>query len=215
MKLVRPCHFSWRHAAVDVRASCVRIGQFRKEWWIDYWNSATLSLPFQYRASWEHSKSQYHLEVGHIFLSKGNYNEEETTWSCCNCTNPGERGKNERGRRDESNPFCSVTCCRIGNERKRGKANLIQRFGIPSLKNDDRSDVKGRGLSTTFSLCRANARNYRRKWGRDHHDEWWSTFPPKRFSKQTELPILGPTKSPWSAWNTIAQPESDGLVYYW
>ena len=94
----------------------------------------------------------------------------------------------------ESNLFCSATCYRIGNERKHGRANLTQTFGIPSLQNDDRSDVKRRGLSTTFSLRRANARNYRRTWGHDHHDEWWSTFPPKRFSKQTELLILGRTK---------------------
>ena len=94
--------------------------------WIDYWNSAALSLPFQYRASWEHSKSQYHLEVGHIFSNKRNNNKEETTWSCRNCTNPGERGKSERGHREESNPFCSATCCRIRNERKHSKANLTQ-----------------------------------------------------------------------------------------
>ena len=62
----------------------------------------------------------------------------------------------------ESNPFCSATCYRIGNEQKHGKANRTQRFGIPSLQSDDRSDVKRRGLSTTFSLRRANARNYRR-----------------------------------------------------
>jgi len=149
------------------------------------------------------------------FQAWGNDNEEETIWSWRNCTNPGERRKSERGHREESNPFCSVTCCRIGNERKHGKANLTQRFEIPSLHNDDRWDVKRRGLSTTFSLRRANAWNYRRTWGRDHHDEWWSTFPPKRLSKQTELPILGPTKSPWSAWKTVAQPKIDSLVCYW
>ena len=193
MKTVRPCHFSWRHAAVDDRASCVCIRQFRKKWWINYWNSEALSLLFQYRASWEHSKLQYHLEVGHNFSSKRNDNEEETTWSCRNFTNPGERGKSEKGRRQESNPFCSATCCQIGNERKHGKANLTQRLEIPSLQNDDLKDVKRRGLSTTFSLHPANARNNRRTWGCDHHDEWWSTFPPKRFSKHTELPILGPT----------------------
>jgi len=199
MKLVRPCHFSWRHAAVDVWASCVCIRQFCEKWWIDYWNSAALSLPFQYRATWEHSKSQYHLKVGHIFSSKGNGKEEETTWSCRNCTNPRERGKSERGHHEESNLFCLATCCQIGNEWKHGKANLTQRFGIPSLQNDDHSDFKQRGLSTMFSLRRANAQNYQRKWGRDHHDEWWSTFPPKWFSKQTELLIMGPIKSPWSA----------------
>jgi len=81
------------------------------------------------------------------------------------------------------------------------------------LQNDGCTGVKQRGL-TTFSLCRANAQNYPRKCGRDYHDEW-STFPPKQFSKQTELQILGPTKSPWSAWETIAQPKSDSLVCYW
>lgn len=29
----------------------------------------------------------------------------------------------------------------------------------------------GKGLSITLSLCRANARNYRRTGERDHHDE--------------------------------------------
>ena len=76
---------------------------FVKKWWIDYWNSAALSLPFHYLASWEHSESQYHLEVGHIFSNKRNDNEEGTAWSCGNCTNRGERGKSERGHREESN----------------------------------------------------------------------------------------------------------------
>lgn len=200
---------------MDVRASCVCIWQFHKKWWIGFWNSAVLLLLFQYWASWEHSKSWYHLEVGHIFSNNRNNNEEETTWTCRNGTNPGKRGKSERGHHEESNLFCSVTCCRIRNEQKHSKVNLTQRFGIPSLQNDDRSDVKQRGLSTTFSLRWANARNYWRTWGRDHHEEWWSTFPPKWFRKQTELPIVGPTKSPWSAWKTIVQPESDGLVCYW
>ena len=115
IKLVRPCHFSCHRAAVDIRASCVCIQQFRKKWWIDDWNSAALSLPSQYQASWEHSKLQYHLEVGHIFSNKRNNNEEETTWSYRNCMNPGEHGKSERGHREESNPFCSATCCRIRN----------------------------------------------------------------------------------------------------
>ena len=96
----------------------------RKKWWNDYWNSAALSLPFQYRASWEHSKSQYHLEVGHIFSNKRNNNKEETTWACPNCMNLGECGKSERGHCEESNPFCSATCCWIRNERKNSKANL-------------------------------------------------------------------------------------------
>ena len=133
--------------------------------------------------------------MGHIFSSKGNDNEEETTWSCHNCTNPRECGKSERGRREESNPFCLVTCCQIGNGQKHGKANLTQRFGIPSLQNDDHSDVKRRVLSIMFSLCRANARNYRRKWGHNHHNEWWNTFPPKWFSKQTTSDT-GPHKIP-------------------
>ena len=46
---------------------------------------------------------QYHLEVGHIFSNKRNDNEEGTTCSCRNCTNPGERGKSERGHREEFN----------------------------------------------------------------------------------------------------------------
>ena len=89
-------------------------------------NSAALSLPFHYRASWEHSKSQYRLEVGHIFSNKWTDNEEETAWSCRNCTNRGERGKSERGHREEFNPFCSATCCRIRNGRKHSKANITQ-----------------------------------------------------------------------------------------
>ena len=122
INLVRPCNFSCRYAAVDFRASCVWIRQFRKKWWIDYRNSAALTLPFHYRASWEHSKSQYHLEVGHILSNKGNDNEEETAWSCRNCTKPGERGKSERGHRAESNRSAR----RIRNERKRSKAYLTQ-----------------------------------------------------------------------------------------
>jgi len=58
-----------------------------------------------------------------------------------------------------------------------------------------------------FSLHRANARNYRRTWGRGHH-EWWSTFPHKWFSKQTELSIVGRTKSPWSAWKPLQSPKA-------
>ena len=49
------------------------------------------------------------------FRTRRNDNEEETAWSCRNCTNPGERGKSERGHREGSNPFCSATCCRIRN----------------------------------------------------------------------------------------------------
>ena len=89
-------------------------------------NSEALLLLFHYQASREHSKSQYHLEVGHIFSNKRNDNEEETTWSCRNGTNPGERGKSARSHREESNPFCSATCCRVRNGRKRSMANLTK-----------------------------------------------------------------------------------------
>ena len=33
----------------------------------------------------------------------------------------------ERGHREECNPFCSATWCRIRNERKHSKANLTQK----------------------------------------------------------------------------------------
>ena len=109
VKLVRPWHFSCRHAAMDVRASCVCIRSFVK------CGESIIETRRLFRCRFNIGCHGNIHEVGHIFSNKRNDNEEETFWSCRNCTKPGERGKSERGHREESNPFCSATCCRIRN----------------------------------------------------------------------------------------------------
>lgn len=152
----------------------------------------TLSSAFHYWVLWVHSKSQYHLKVDNIFSNKRNSNEKETTWSC--------RKLQELWRTWEE--WEKSRQVKIRNERKH--SNPTQRYGIPSLQNDGRLEVKRRG----FWQCSVSI-ELMLEIIEEHEDAtiMMSDEAHFTFSKETKLPILDSTKS---LWNTVAQLESGG-----